>query len=62
MGTGKNHAASLKGQLVGIEGSGRLGFWSDDSCNHISGYDPGTLPIPVNKESSQLEYHEIMSL
>ena len=52
MGTDENHVASLKGQLVSIEGSHQLGFWSDESCNQISGTDPGTLPIPIQKERS----------
>ena len=52
MGTDENHVASLKGQLVSIEGSHQLGFWSDEACNQISGTDPGTLPIPIQKERS----------
>lgn len=57
--TGKRDL-SLKGQLVSIEGSDQLGFWSESRCNSISGTDPGTLPTDIQKDTALELYFESM--
>lgn len=48
--TGKTDISD-KGMMVTVEDRAELGNWSEASCNHVRGRDPGTLTIGLDKQS-----------